>query len=197
MSNRFAQWTRRSFVVLALGAIVVAAQDKPAALGIPQVRPHANHPTTIVFVRHAEKGTDDPKDPSLSDVGKKRAAAIAKLLSREKPTHIFASEYKRTKQTIEPFATACKIAITERPAANTAKLIAELASLPEGSFAVVVGHSNTIPKIVAELGGEMRGLTQTADGPCIPDDEYGRVVVLTIPNCPGAAPATLELQAGE
>jgi len=36
--------------------------------------------TMIIVVRHAEKATDDPKDPSLSEQGNARANALAAVL---------------------------------------------------------------------------------------------------------------------
>ena len=40
--------------------------------------------TTFILVRHAEKGTDDPRDPDLSDAGKQRAQVLANLLKETK-----------------------------------------------------------------------------------------------------------------
>ena len=34
--------------------------------------------TTFILVRHAEKATDDPKDPNLSEAGLMRAQSLAK-----------------------------------------------------------------------------------------------------------------------
>src|SRR5690348_14604182 len=62
------------------------------------------YPRTIVVVRHAEKGNDNPTDPSLSDAGVLRALELAKLFGSAKVTHLFASEFQRTQQTLAPLA---------------------------------------------------------------------------------------------
>ncbi|HPO25790.1 MAG TPA: hypothetical protein PK135_14130, partial [Arenimonas sp.] len=36
--------------------------------------------TMLIVVRHAEKSTDDPKDPSLSEQGNARARKLAEVL---------------------------------------------------------------------------------------------------------------------
>jgi hypothetical protein len=56
---------------------------------------------------------------------------------------------------------------------------------------VVAGHSNTVPQIVAGLAHEVSA---------IPDDEYGRMYVITLPpeNARGACdPSVVELRYGD
>jgi broad specificity phosphatase PhoE len=148
-------------------------------------------------VRHGEKAGDDPNDPTLSDSGKKRAAALAKMLSRAKLEHLYCTEFKRARMMLEPLAQASHAPITVVPAAKIDTLVHELQALPGGSVAVVVGHSNTLPEIARQLGGQLHELEQTPNGLMIRDAEYGRFVVLTIPNCPGGTTSTLELQYGD
>ncbi len=105
---------------------------------------------TVYLVRHAEKAPNDPKDPDLSDAGRKRAQNLASTLKDAGLTAIYATELKRTQQTAEPLARATGLQVTIVPAAETAALVAQL---QEAKGAVlVVGHSNTLPAIVKALG---------------------------------------------
>src|SRR5882762_5377478 len=60
--------------------------------------------TTIILVRHAEKGDDGTKDPELTDAGKQRAESLAKLLSKAKVDAIYSTAFKRTQNTVTPLA---------------------------------------------------------------------------------------------
>jgi broad specificity phosphatase PhoE len=67
----------------------------------PAVRAGVAAPHTVILVRHAEK-LDQSKDPPLSDVGRKQADELAGLLERSKATYLFASNLKRTQETLAP-----------------------------------------------------------------------------------------------
>jgi broad specificity phosphatase PhoE/ketosteroid isomerase-like protein len=163
--------TARSILLLLSAPAVITAQTA-------RITPTAGA-TTIVLVRHAEKSTDDPRDPSLSPAGEARAHALATLLGGAAITDIYATQYKRTRQTAEPLATGRGIAITERPvtAANTPTyahdLAQEILTRSRGKNLLVVGHSNTVPEIVKALGG--------VTVPPIADAEYDRVFVVVVP----------------
>ncbi|PYL63474.1 MAG: hypothetical protein DMF25_10605, partial [Verrucomicrobia bacterium] len=104
---------------------------------------------TIFIVRHAEKA-DATKDPDLSEAGRARAEALAKMLQDANITAIYATEFKRTQQTAAPLAKALGIAVTTLPAENSAALIAKLRS--SNGNALVVGHGNTIADLIKALG---------------------------------------------
>jgi phosphohistidine phosphatase SixA len=159
-----------------LAARPFQAVAPPAA---PQTAKKAFSATAILF-RHAEKSAEgDPKDPPLSEAGRTRAEGIAHLLSRSRATHLFASEFKRTQETLAPLAEATKLSVVVVPGGKTAELALKLLALPAGSVAVVAGHSNTIPALATLLGGTILGTEATAQGPMLPDSEYGRIFVLT------------------
>ncbi|MFN0008432.1 MAG: SixA phosphatase family protein [Planctomycetota bacterium] len=159
--------------------------------GAPQGLPPSPDPAgaagfaTAILLRHAEKETgSDPaappsRDPALSQAGQERALALSKLLSRAGATHLFATEYRRTRETLVPLAGALSLEIEAVPAAELARLVERLRSLPAGSVAVVAGHSNTVPAIAQALGGRMEDVVDTPKGPMLRDDEYDRLVVLT------------------
>ena len=105
--------------------------------------------STIFIVRHAEKA-DATKDPDLSEAGRARAEALAKMLQDANITAIYATEFKRTQQTAAPLAKALGITVTTLPAENSAALIAKLRS--SNGNALVVGHGNTIADLIKALG---------------------------------------------
>jgi broad specificity phosphatase PhoE len=105
--------------------------------------------STIFIVRHAEKA-DATKDPDLSEVGRARAEALAKMLKDANITAIYATEFKRTQQTAAPLAKALSITITTLPAKDNAALIAKLRA--STGNALVVGHGDTIPDLIKALG---------------------------------------------
>ena len=77
------------------------------------VTPASGETTTVVVVRHAEKSTDDARDPSLSELGRERARALSALLKDAGVTEIYTTHYKRTRQTAEPFAQQFGVPITD------------------------------------------------------------------------------------
>ncbi len=121
----------------------------------------------------------------------RRAKALASLLGRARATHLFASEFKRTKETLAPLAEVSKVAVTVVPGAQTVELAAKILELPAGSVVVVAGHSNTVPALATLLGGTIHGTESTPQGAVLADAEYGRLFVVT-PDGSGKA-SVLEL----
>jgi broad specificity phosphatase PhoE len=106
---------------------------------------------TIFIVRHAEKAdAAQSKDPDLSEAGRARAQSLAGVLKDAGITSVYATEYKRTQQTAEPFARLAHVDVTIIPAAETQALIAKLRDTKSNTL--VVAHSNTIPELVKALG---------------------------------------------
>ena len=135
----------------------------------------------IFLVRHAEKDTDDPKDPQLSKAGAKRAYALARQLSGVGVSHLFASQYKRTKLTLAPLAEKAGAEVVEIRAQEPEVLLTALRELPAGSVAVVAGHSNTIPDLVCELGGRPEDLDCSAKERSLGESVYDRLYYLLLP----------------
>jgi broad specificity phosphatase PhoE len=112
---------------------------------------------SIILVRHAERAdTGTPAasmtgaDPDLSGAGLARAGSLAAILKDAKITAIYVTEYKRTKQTAAPLATTLGIEVISIPSKDTKTLAGRLKT---GSGNVlVVGHSNTLPVVLEELG---------------------------------------------
>lgn len=125
----------------------------------------------VIVIRHAEKASDTEKDPELSLQGEDRAISLTRFLRHNKVDAIFTSELKRTKATASVLARQRSITPVVVNADDTKGLVAAIKALPEDAVVLVVGHSNTVPAILAELG--------VPDKITIRDDEYGRVFVVT------------------
>ena len=111
--------------------------------------------TEYIVVRHAEKGTDDARDPSLSEAGTARAQSLARLLADTPLQAVYATTYKRTQQTAQPAATARGLAVTTYDAKlPAATFVAQLRATHAEGAVLVVGHSNTVPEIVIALSGK-------------------------------------------
>jgi phosphohistidine phosphatase SixA len=184
--------------VLALAALAFALQaQEPAAK--PAARPEGR---ILLVTRHCEKDpAGDPRDPGLSEAGRKRASALQRLLAPQGVDQAFASEYKRAQETAA-LAGASGKGETPRaprvvPAADEKQLFAAIDTLPAGQTALVVGHSNTVPSILAHFGAALTG----ADGKplaMMPDDEFGTLFVLTLPPTgSGEAASVLKLHYGD
>jgi phosphohistidine phosphatase SixA len=184
------RFTRLAVPLLSLALTVSVQACMPAQSA--GVAPVTAAGTTIVVVRHAEKSTDHPSDPSLSASGQERARALSSVLSGAGVTDIYTTHYKRTRQTAEPLAQQLGIVIQERPinAANSATyardLAQEILTRSAGKGVLVVGHSNTVPEIVQALSG-------TAV-PAMTDAEYDHIFVVVIPA--SGSPRLMQLRFG-
>jgi broad specificity phosphatase PhoE len=107
---------------------------------------------TFVVVRHAEKASDDARDPALSAIGERHAAALAARLRDEPLTAAYATPYRRTQQTARPAAEAHGLGVASYAADLPAgELALRLRRDHPGGTVLVVGHSNTVPGIVGAL----------------------------------------------
>jgi broad specificity phosphatase PhoE len=150
-------------------------------------------PATVVFVlRHAEAGATHGGDPGLGDAGRMRAAALADLLGSAGLTRLYASEYRRTQETLGPLAERLGIEVTPIPAAETERLLTTLRALPAGARAAVAAHSNTIPAIVRGLGGTVADTRDSGHGDAIDAAAYDRLFVVVL----ASAPLSFELRYG-
>lgn len=106
----------------------------------------------VVVVRHAEKDVDHPRDPSLSTAGRARALRLAGLAATRGVDAVYSSDFRRTRDTAATVASAAGVAIRLYDAAEpAAAFVARLRMAHAGGRLLVVGHSNTVPAIVAAL----------------------------------------------
>lgn len=129
--------------------------------------------TTFVVVRHAEKATDDPEDPQLSEAGLRRAQRLAEVLAGAPVVAIYATEFKRTRQTAQPIADRRRVPVSayfsRGPATESA---ARWRRDHDHGTVLIVGHSNTVPDLVAALSGQPAAP--------MPDTEYDRLTRIHI-----------------
>ena len=161
---------------LALATGLAPAPPVPVPVPVPA-------PLTVFVVRHAERGTDDPRDPALSEAGRRRASELARVLGDAGVTHLFSSEFRRTRETLEPLARQAGLTPVVIPAAATDSLVALIQGLNPGSRVVVASHSNLVHVIVGKLAG--------AAPPPLTERDYDRLFVVTVTGAGAGLVATL------
>ena len=135
---------RYAALVLPIVAMIAAAPSPRAAA------------TVVIVVRHAERapGTGDPP---ISEAGQARALVLADIGKLTGVSAIITTQLQRTRQTAAPLAEALGIAAevvtTQSDVAKHAADVAAAVRRHPGKTVLVVGHSNTVPAIVAALGG--------------------------------------------
>ena len=109
-------------------------------------------PPATYVMRHLNTSASE-RDPDLLPEGQRAAALLVGWFQREgaRPVAIYVSDYKRTRQTAAPLAAALGLTPIVYDPADTPGLIARVRAGP-GSV-LIVGHSNTVPDIIAGLGG--------------------------------------------
>src|SRR5690242_18742150 len=105
----------------------------------------------IVLVRHAEKVSDAP-DALLSKAGEQRAECLAQTLRNAYIGAIYVTQVKRTQQTAEPLAKKLRIQPTIINGDDTAALAADIKKDMATKNVLVVGHSDTLPKVFSQIG---------------------------------------------
>src|SRR3954469_15008714 len=121
--------------------------------------------TTVIIVRHAEK-IIDPNNPDvdLSEAGYARAKEIAREFGDAGVNAIYATQYKRTQETVKPLADKTGVPVTVVNSKGTADLLAQIKGQHSGQTIFIAGHNSTVPEIVEALGGPKY--------PVIPETEY-------------------------
>ena len=135
--------------------------------------------TTIVLVRHAEKQLGAISDAPLSPEGEIRASRLAQMLggSQEygRVRKIYVTNTRRTQQTAAGLAQRLGLPVEIVDAKTDSKELARRALRENrGSRALIVGHSNTVPEIVAALA-------RVNDVPAMGEEEFDTVYVVTVP----------------
>jgi broad specificity phosphatase PhoE len=142
----------------------------------------AKQPTTVILVRHAEKAAASGDMP-LSEAGTARAQELARTLAGAEVKTIFVTQFARTQQTAAPLAKAnglTPVVVTVAAVADYAKEIAAKVAQHPGETLLVVGHSNTTPDVIRQLG--------VADAPSIAETEYDNLFIVSLTD--GAAKLT-------
>jgi phosphohistidine phosphatase SixA len=145
---------RKLLLALAAASVAIACQPARAA-------------DKIYVMRHLQKA--EGTDPPLSAEGAANAQQVVTVLGKRKIRAIFATPTKRAVETGEPLAKALKLSVTSYDPRNPAALNQAVDAIK--GAALIVGHSNTVPEIVTQFGGEQVGP--------LADTEYGTIFVVT------------------
>ena len=158
----------RTIVVFAalfaiLGAVVVFAYFSTFSRPV----------TTIILIRHAEKKIEPTNpDPDLAPEGVERAQEIARVFGDAGINTIYATQYKRTQQTVKPLSDRTGIPVTLLDANQNNELLKRIQTTYRGQTIFIAGHNNTVPAMLSELSGETY--------PVIPESEYDNLYIVTI-----------------
>jgi broad specificity phosphatase PhoE len=118
----------------------------------------AQAPTTVILVRHAEKDVEPEGDPVLTPAGAERARILSEQLADRQVAGVIVTEYARTQLTAKPLADRLGLTpeIASARGRDHAGAVAEIIrSRYAGRTVLVVGHSNTVPAIIAALGAQV------------------------------------------
>jgi 2,3-bisphosphoglycerate-dependent phosphoglycerate mutase len=129
--------------------------------------------TTVILIRHAEKNIEpNNPDPDLSPAGQARAQELVRMFGDTGINAIYATQYKRTQQTVKPLADKLGLPVTQVNSKNTADLLAQIRAQNSGQVIFISGHNNTVPEIVAALGGPTY--------PVIPETEFDNLYIVSV-----------------
>lgn len=154
----------RLYYSLALATLLLA----------PAARAQSDASTTIIIVRHGERGTEPANDPALTREGTSRAETLAAALKHSGIGAIYSTELQRTRLTVAPTAAAFGLTAQVIGARVPAKAVADsILKMHRGKTILLAGHSNTVPGLVAAFGAPQP--------PEICDAGYDNLFVVTVP----------------
>jgi len=134
--------------------------------------------TTMIFVRHAEKALIPVDDPALSPEGQLRAAELARQMVDADVVAgidaIYSTPFRRTMETVQPVADALELEINHYDPDNEETELDRMLRAHKGQVILIVGHSNTVPSLIAELGASKLV-------PPIAEFEYDNLYLVSIP----------------
>lgn len=134
--------------------------------------------TTMIFVRHAEKSALPADDPVLTPAGERRAAELARQLVDADVIAgidaVYSTPYRRTVDTARPVADALGLEVNIYDPDDNEAVLEAILKKHKGKIILVVGHSDTLPTLIADLGASKQV-------PPISDNEYDNMYLVSIP----------------
>jgi broad specificity phosphatase PhoE len=135
--------------------------------------------TTIVLVRHAEKQVGAISDAPLSPQGEVRASRLAQMFGDSEAFgrigRIYVTNTRRTQQTAAGLAQRLGLQpVVVDAKVDSKELARRVLRDNRGHRALVVGHSNTVPELVAAIA-------RIEKVPPIGEEEFDTVYVVTVP----------------
>lgn len=162
-----------------LAPIALVALVTLAALGAAFAFWTSATTTTVVLIRHAEKQLGAISDAPLAPAGEVRASRLGQMFGDGsrfgRVGNLYVTDTRRTQQTAAGVAQRLGLTPVVLPARTEAATVArQVLRDNRGGLALVVGHSNTIPEIVAALA-------ERDDVPAMGDEEYDTMYVVSVP----------------
>ncbi|MEJ7777615.1 MAG: histidine phosphatase family protein [Sphingomicrobium sp.] len=142
-------------------ATLVAAAAALSAIAAP-----ATAAGPVYVIRHLQK--EAGRDPALTAQGSAGAQRLSHMLAGNGIKAVFATATRRAQQTGAPLAARLRLPVTTYDPDDTEALVK--AVVAAGGPVLVVGHSNTVPDLVAAFGGD--------EPAAIADDEYETIYVV-------------------
>lgn len=105
---------------------------------------------SFYVMRHLHTSAGE-SDPGLSAEGLSQARRLADWFASDPPATIYVSTTRRAQQSAAPLAAKLGIVLKLYDPADTPGLVAEV--MKEPGTILIVGHSNSVPDIVEQLGG--------------------------------------------
>ena len=137
-------------LVLALAALL--APSPPAAGPAPA---GASGVTRVFLARHAERLSEPgDTDPPLTAAGRRRAALLGRMLRSADVAAVFATPFARARATAESVSVATGAPVEIMHSDSSAALARVVRERFRGRTVVIIGHSDSLPNVVAELGWE-------------------------------------------
>jgi len=141
--------------------------------------------TTLMVVRHADRlGSQD----ALNASGQVRAQELVHVGQKAGIVAIYRSDTDRSRDTAAPLAAALGLTPVAYPAADVTTLVNGIFADHPGETVFVVGHSDTVPQILAAAGGPTL--------PAIDPTEFDNLFVLTACRCRRGLATVVNLQYG-
>lgn len=111
--------------------------------------------TTAILIRHGEKDESQPgsADPHLSVEGRARAQTLVHVVGNAGIKAIYTSRFIRTKEMAQPLAS--KLNLEPVQLDEPARIKKDILTKRAGQSVLVIGHTDTIPQLVALLGGDL------------------------------------------
>lgn len=134
--------------------------------------------TTMIFVRHAEKAGFSADNPGLTPAGQRRAAELARQLVDADVVAgvdaIYSTPYRRTMETAQSVADALDLEVISYDPSDNGAVLETILKTHKGKIILVVGHSDTLPILIADLGASKKV-------PPIAEYEYDNIYIISIP----------------
>jgi len=131
--------------------------------------------TTVILIRHGERDDLQPADPDFSDphlneAGQARAQHLIHVVGQSGIKAIYTSSFVRTQEMADPLAQHLGLSTIQKDDAPEIKH--NILSQHIGQTVLIIGHSNSVPELIMQLGGE--------DVPVIGEKEFDNLFIVTV-----------------